>query len=90
MATIDTANFTEEQQALFIQGWKWAGGRMDDFDMPAPWCAPWHWGDTEIEVEGDDVEAWGAQHWHRHKAEIERLLAEEAELKRQLAEDDNA
>lgn len=77
---IDTKDFTEEQQAQFIEGWEAAGGYTDDLDdSPAPWCCPWYHGNTKIEVVGDDPRAWGAQWWAQCKEEIEELLKEEKE-----------
>ena len=51
---IDTSDFTIEQQKAFIEGWESAGGYIEDFYSPAPWACPWHHGNTEIEVTGDD------------------------------------
>lgn len=75
---IDTKNFTEEQQHEFIEGWEAAGGYTDDLEeSPVPWCCPWLHGNTVIEVEGDDIESWGAQWWDQCKDEIEELLKSE-------------
>lgn len=75
---IDTKNFTEEQQHEFIAGWEAAGGYTDDLEeSPVPWCCPWLHGNTVIEVEGDDIESWGAQWWDQCKDEIEELLKSE-------------
>lgn len=74
---IDTKDFTKEQQAQFIEGWESAGGYTDDLGSPAPWCCPWHHGNTRIEVTGDDPRDWGAQWWDQCKDEIEELLKDE-------------
>lgn len=73
---IDLAALTEEQKDAFIEGWKSAGGYMDDSDSPAPWCAPWITNDS-IEVAGDTPEAWGADWWNQCKDEIEALKENE-------------
>lgn len=77
---LDTKTLTEEQQSQFIEGWEAAGGYTDDLDSSAPWCCPWHHGNTKIEVTGDDPKSWGAQWWDQCKDEIEaELAAEESE-----------
>lgn len=75
---IDTADFTEEQQKAFIEGWESAGGYTDDLDeSPAPWCSPWTHGNTVITVKGESEKDWGAQWWDQCKEEIEELLKSE-------------
>lgn len=75
---LDTRTLTEEQQQAFIEGWEAAGGYTDDLEeSPAPWCCPWHHGNTKIEVTGDDPREWGAQWWDQCKDEIEELLKDE-------------
>lgn len=74
---IDTADFTIEQQKAFIEGWESAGGYIEDFYSPAPWACPWHHGNSEIEVTGDDPREWGSQWWDQCKDEIEELLKSE-------------
>lgn len=64
---VDTKDFTEEQQEQFIEGWESAGGFTDDLDSPAPWCCPWHHGNTKIKVFGGDIKSWGAQWWNQCK-----------------------
>lgn len=65
---VDTKDFTEEQQAQFIEGWKSAGGFTDDLnDSPAPWCCPWKHGSTKIKVFGPSPKSWGAQWWNQNK-----------------------
>ena len=75
-AKIDLIALTDEQKEAFIDGWKSAGGYMDDSDSPAPWCAPWLTNET-IEVAGDTPEAWGADWWNQCKDEIAALKEEE-------------
>lgn len=77
--TIDTTKFTKEEQGLFIEGWKDAGGYMADAESPAPWCCPWCAGNGEIKVTGTDIKDWGRQYWEACKEEVEALLKEEAE-----------
>ena len=78
--TIDTTKFTEEERDLFIEGWKDAGGYVEDLEagVDCPWCMPWYWCET-IEVTGTDIKDWGAQWWEQCKDEVEALLKEEAE-----------
>lgn len=86
---VDFTKFkNERRQDLFIEGWKDAGGYMDDCvsDNPAPWCMPWYQGYGEIEFQGKRPEEWGAEWWEMnceeieaHVEEAEKLLAEEAE-----------
>ena len=76
---LDTRTLTEEQQQAFIEGWEAAGGYTDDLGSPAPWCCPWHHGNSIIEVEGDDPRAWGAQWWAQCKDEINKELEELSE-----------
>lgn len=78
--TIDTTKFTEEERDLFIEGWKDAGGYVEDLEagVDRPWCMPWYWCET-IEVTGTDIKDWGAQWWEQCKDEVEALLKEEAE-----------
>lgn len=78
MQTINTKEFTTEQETAFIKGWEESGGYMGDADSPNPWCCPWYW-QEEITVEGESPEEWGASWWAACKDEIEELLAEEAE-----------
>jgi hypothetical protein len=54
----------------FVQGWRDAGGPVDDCEGPRPWCAPWHWTRTIsvslLEGVGDGPDggaAWGAAWW---------------------------
>lgn len=79
--TIDTSKFTEEEQDLFIEGWKHAGGYVGDLEagVECPWCMPWYCGNVEIEVTGTDIKDWGRQYWEACKEEVEALLKEEAE-----------
>lgn len=77
--TLNLKSLTEEQRTAFIEGWKNAGGYMDDADSPNPWCAPWTSFDY-MEVEGDNFEEMGADWWRQCKAEIESNLATEAAL----------
>lgn len=79
--TIDTTKFTEEEQDLFIEGWKHAGGYVGDLEagVDCPWCMPWYCGNGEIEVTGTDIKDWGRQYWKACKEEVEALLKEEAE-----------
>lgn len=71
---VDTKNFTIEQQRAFIEGWESAGGYTEDFYSPSPWACPWHWGNTKIEVTGDNPREWGAQWWAQCKDEITDIL----------------
>ena len=77
--TIDTTKFTEEEKALFLEGWEQAGGYVGDLEagVDCPWCCPWEWGSTDIEVTGTDIKDWGRQHWEDCREEVERLLKEE-------------
>lgn len=79
--TIDTTKFTEEEQNLFIEGWKHAGGYVGDLEagVESPWCMPWYCRNVEIEVTGTDIKDWGRQYWEACKEEVEALLKEEAE-----------
>lgn len=86
MTTIDTDDFTDEQQAAFIEGWEEAGGYTGDTDSDAPWCAPWCY-HSEIEVTGTDVKDWGRQYWEQCREEVEQLLAEEEKERRREAEE---
>lgn len=71
------SEWSEDTQNRFIAGWEGAGGYMDDLDSPRPWCCPWLY--TDITVDGDTPEQWGASYWAQSQEEVERLLAEEDE-----------
>lgn len=73
---IDTTKLTDEQQDRFIDGWKKAGGTMEDAESDTPWCAPWLW-KPEIVVHGTTPEEWGADFFRQCKPEIDAILAEE-------------
>ena len=77
-STIDTSKLTEEEQDLFVEGWKDAGGYVGDLDTDCPWCCPWDWGNPELEVTGTDIKDWGRQHWEACREEIECNLKQEA------------
>lgn len=87
--TIDTTKFSEEERDLFIEGWKDAGGRVEDIEagVDCPWCMPWYWCET-IEVTGTDIKDWGAQWWEQCKDEVERLLKEDEERAKEKAEEE--
>ena len=77
--TIDPETLSEEQREDFISGYEQAGGYMGDAESPAPWCAPWTHGTSEIVVAGPTAKDWGACWWRSNREEIESLLEEEAE-----------
>lgn len=78
--TIDTADLSEEEQEQFIEGFESVGGYTDDLDeSPAPWCCPWHHGNTVITVKGSTPKEWGSDWWDQCKDEIEEELANESE-----------
>lgn len=87
--TIDTTKFTEEEQDLFIEGWKEAGGYVGDLEagVDCPWCCPWDWCET-IEVTGTDIKGWGRQFWGECREEIEGHLKKEAEMAKEMAEEE--
>lgn len=87
--TIDTTKFTEEERDLFIEGWKDAGGYVGDLEagVDCPWCMPWYWCET-IEVTGTDIKDWGRQHWEECREEIEGNLKKEAEMAKEMAEEE--
>lgn len=87
--TIDTTKFTEEEQDLFIEGWKDAGGYVGDLEagVDCPWCCPWDWCET-IKVTGTDIKDWGRQHWEDCREEVERLLKEDEERAKEMAEEE--
>ena len=78
MTTLNLTALTDVQKDEFVSGWKEAGGYMGDVESPAPWCAPWTWGDTEIEVSGDTPQEWGASWWYAKKPEVLAAIAAEA------------
>ena len=88
--TIDTTKFTEEERDLFIEGWKDAGGYVGDLEagVDCPWCMPWYWGSNTIEVTGTDIKDWGRQFWEECREEIEGNLKKEAEMAKEMAEEE--
>lgn len=88
--TIDTTKFTEEERDLFIEGWKDAGGYVGDLeaDVDCPWCMPWYCGSNTIEVTGTDIKEWGRQFWESSREEIECNLKQEAEMAKEMAEEE--
>lgn len=88
-AKIDTTKFDEEEQDLFIEGWKDAGGYVGDLEagVDCPWCCPWDWCET-IEVTGTDIKGWGRQFWEECREEIEGHLKKEAEMAKEMAEEE--
>lgn len=78
MQTINTKEFTTEQETAFIKGWEASGGYIGDADSPTPWCCPWFY-QEEIQVEGDTPEEWGASWWNECRAEVEAELEAETE-----------
>ena len=66
---VDTSNFTVEDQKLFLQGWKEAGGFMGDMHTESPFCAPWS-RDEIVELDGDDPVKWGRDYWEAKKEEL--------------------
>ena len=77
---VDTTKLTDDQRERFVDGWKEAGGTMDDAESDTPWCAPWLW-KPEIVVHGTTPEEWGAEWFLQCKTEIDALLAEEEKWK---------
>lgn len=74
MRITTTTAFSADQQRDFIEGWKNAGGYVDDLgESPAPWCCPWYYM-KEIEVSGTTFQEWGASWWNQCKTEIEKSL----------------
>ncbi|MDO5532304.1 hypothetical protein [Sutterella sp.] len=69
---IDPSDLTDEQREAFVEGWECAGGSMNDVESDTPWCMPWEYA-SEIEVTGDDPEAWGEQYWAQCRAEVLEL-----------------
>lgn len=66
---VDTSNFTVEDQKLFLQGWKEAGGFMGDMHTESPFCAPWS-RDEIVELDGEDPVKWGRDYWEEKKEEL--------------------
>lgn len=75
--TINGQTLTDKD--AFIDGWRKAGGYMDDLACPAPWCCPWYSCES-LTLPGNTPEEWGAAYWEQCRPEVERLLAEEAAL----------
>lgn len=76
---INPEDLSPKQRDEFVSGYEQAGGYMGDAESPAPWCAPWTHGTSEIVVAGPTAKDWGACWWRSNREEIESLLEEEAE-----------
>ncbi len=74
---VDAQSFTVEQQKLFTEGWKAAGGYMGDIKTESPLFAPWS-RDECIDVVGDDPVRWGRDYWDWRKEELANAALLEA------------